>query len=108
LNKQEQCLVDISESSGEKGEMTFWQKLDDLMQNKYVWSLFTVLLASLFPLSKTIYDCRKKRARQLFRQRQTSVQSASEEEEEEEEETEAQAKKSHSRSSNHSRYLIIL
>jgi len=46
----------------------FWKTFDMLMQNKYVWSIFTVFLASLFPISKTIYDYRKKRARQLLRQ----------------------------------------
>lgn len=54
LNKQDQCLVVKPKS------LSFWQKLDKLMQNKYVWSLFTVLLASLVPIAKTIYDYRKK------------------------------------------------
>lgn len=54
MNKQNQCLVKKAPKIG------FFEKLDNLMQNKYVWSLFTVLLASLFPLSKTIYDYRKK------------------------------------------------
>ena len=58
--KQEQCLV---QEPAKKG---FFERLDTIMQNKYVWSLFTVLLASLFPLSKTIYDCRKKVALQPY------------------------------------------
>ena len=49
-------------------KLGFWKTFDMLMQNKYVWSIFTVFLASLFPISKTIYDYRKKRARQLLRQ----------------------------------------
>lgn len=56
MKKQDQCLV-VKEPIKIIG---FFEKLDNLLQNKYVWSLFTVLLASLFPLSKTIYDYRKK------------------------------------------------
>lgn len=54
MNKQEQCLAEPSR------KMSFIDRLDELLQNKYIWSLFTVFIASLFPLSKTIYDYRKK------------------------------------------------
>ena len=54
MNKQEQCLVATS------NKISFIDQLDELLQNKYIWSLFTVFIASLFPLLKTIYDYRRK------------------------------------------------
>ena len=63
------CRVDeVPQAEKVNEKLSFWKKFDLLMQNKYVWSIFTVFLASLFPISKTIYDYRKKRARQLLRQ----------------------------------------
>ena len=58
-NKQQQCLVEEKKEKP-KTRVSFWKTFDNLMQNKYVWSIFTVFLASLFPISKTIYDYRKK------------------------------------------------
>lgn len=65
-----QCSAeDANKHGGKQSEkVSIWKKIDLLMQNKYVWSLFTVILASLFPLCKTIYDYKKKKARQQLRQ----------------------------------------
>lgn len=97
INKQDQCLVE------EPKKFSFFERLDILMQNKYVWSLFTVLLASLFPLSKTIYDYRKKKARQQLKnqmslKQQKLLELSSEDESLDEEETLSK----HSTASRHS------
>lgn len=55
------CQVDEGKKHTNNSEkFNFWKKFDQLMQNKYVWSIFTVFLASLFPIAKTIYDYKKK------------------------------------------------
>jgi hypothetical protein len=58
--KQPSCPVNDKKSTRFKPLVNFWHKFDQLMQNKYVWSIFTVFLASLFPIGKTIYDLKKK------------------------------------------------
>lgn len=56
-----QCLVEPKKSNaGKRAIVSIWKKFDDLMQNKYVWTIFTVLLGSIPPLAKAYYDRRRK------------------------------------------------
>lgn len=61
--RQPSCPVDNPKGKN-KGKSGFvssiWRKFDDLMQNKYFWTIFTVLLGSLPPLIKTVYDYKRK------------------------------------------------
>lgn len=64
-NRLPLCPVDNKQTGGKvlKAKMqlnALWKKFDDLMQNKYFWTIFTVLLGSLLPLAKNMYDERKK------------------------------------------------
>ena len=44
---------------------SLWKKFDQLMQNKYFFMLFTLLLGSLLPMFKNIYDERKRREKRV-------------------------------------------
>jgi hypothetical protein len=56
------CLPDDPKAKGNKQSKKGYllDKLDSIMQNRYIWSLLTIIIASVFPISKTIYDCQKK------------------------------------------------
>jgi hypothetical protein len=63
-NKQPLCPVE-TKSTKSKSKIvnigsTLWKKFDDLMQNKYLWTIFTVLLGSIPPLAKAYYDRRRR------------------------------------------------
>ncbi len=65
-NKQPLCMADDQKNSKQnniKANMSIWKKFDQLMQNKYFFMIFTVILCSLFPALKIFYDESKKRKR---------------------------------------------
>ncbi len=68
IKKPQVCSADEPLIDKKDKKISFWQRFDMLMQNKYIWSIFTVFLASLFPIAKTLYDYKKKKARQLLKE----------------------------------------
>ncbi len=54
-NKPSSCPIDKPKKPISKPE-----KVKNLFQSNYMWSLATVVIAAIFPLAKIIYDCKKR------------------------------------------------
>jgi hypothetical protein len=65
MPKQPVCVLNVDEKSMsgpiKKASLSLWKKFDQLMQNKYFFMLFTLLIGSLIIMLKNAYDERKKR-----------------------------------------------
>lgn len=77
--KDKLCPVDnkpISKIIKAKNKIkSAWQFLDDLMQNRIIWTIFTVALASLLPMLKSIwYERKKKKLKELKRKNQVKIE----------------------------------
>lgn len=58
--QQPSCPADNVKNRSRMSASNFFKKLDQLFDNKYLWTLFTVLIASLLPLIRNVYLEKKK------------------------------------------------